>query len=176
MNRLTPNLWAYSAFEGTITPNLLETRELDFNLARRSAIIINQIISQMFYTVNTTTGHELTGHMINELDTDPDNIDIEFGGDRDPDGVVLDSSRVMRHVAHWDIETAAGRESPIHTLLLKDFTGLSEAKRPISITPLRHHWSSQMAIAGLGSSEIGIDYFIVELSLEEIGILNASRR
>ncbi len=174
MNRLTPNLWAMSAFNAAA--GALLTRELDFNLARRSAIIINRVIGQFFYEVNTTSGHEVAYTLIQELDTDPDNVDIEFGGVEEPDGVVLDSSRCFRQVGHLDMDTAAGRESPIHTHMEKDWTNEPEHKRPISITPLRHHFEAVTAIATHFQAELHIDYFIVELTLEEIGIINASRR
>lgn len=174
MNRLTPNLWAVSAFAAEATG--VDTRQLDFNLARRSAIIINRVIGQFFYQVNTTSGHDLGATLIQELDTDPDNITTEFGGALVPDAVVLDSSRCFRQVGQFDIDTAAGRESPIHTHMEKDWGSLSESKRPISITPLRHHFQVLQTIAIHYQAELHIDYFIVELTLEEIGILNASRR
>lgn len=174
MDRLTPNLWAYSAFAGTAPT--LETRELDFNLARRSAVIINRVIGQMFIQVQTTSGHGVALQLIQELDTDPDNIDIEFAGALLPDAVVLDSSRCFRQVIHAERDTAAGVRNSYHTLLQKDWTNDLETKRPISITPLRHHISSDNDISMKCTGEIAIDYFIVELSLIEIGIINASRR
>ena len=174
MNRLTPNLWAHSALSAAA--GALETRQLDFNLARRSALIINRIIGQMFMVINTTTGHDATLALIQEVDTDPDNIDVEFAGAVIPDGVVLDSSRCFRHVGHVDRDTAAGVEGSYHTLLQKDWTNESENKRPISITPIRHHALFNQTIAAFYRTEVAIDYFIVELSLEEIGIINASRR
>ena len=174
MERLTPNLWAYSAFEGTL--NVISTRELDFNLARRSAIIVNRVIGQLFAQTTTTSGHGIDGSLIQELDTDPDNVDIEFAGALRPEGVVLDSSRCFRQLMQFERDTAAGVESHYHTLLQKDWTNEDELKRPISITPLRHHVSTQFGIASAWQAEIAIDYFIVELSLEEIGIINASRR
>lgn len=174
MERLTPNLWAYSSFNGD--SNGVTSRELDFNMARRSAIIINRIISQMFLVYNTTTGHGVDSVMIQELDVDPDNTDVEFGGTPLPEDVVLDSSRCLRHVNHSDRDTAAGVESTVHSLLIKDFSSEDERKRPISITPLRHHLRNQSALAHFYRGELNIDYFIVELTLEEIGIINASRR
>lgn len=174
MNRLTPNLWALSTFQADTAA--LRTRELDFNLARRSAIIINRVIGQMFQIVNTTSGHGVAMALIQELDTDPDNVDIDFAGDLDPDGVILDSSRCFRHVLHQDRDTAAGAQSPWHSLMEKDWTNEPESKRPISITALRHHLAIATDIAQIYWAELHIDYFIVELSLEEIGIINASRR
>lgn len=174
MDRLTPNLWAYSTFDGTVSG--VETRQLDFNLARRSAVIINRVIGQMFQIVNTTSGHGVAMNLIQELDTDPDNIDVEFQGDMTPDGVVLDSSRCFRQLLNQDRDTAAGVQSPYHTLMEKDWTNELEIKRPISITPLRHHVRSLTDVTVKYQAEIQIDYFIVELSLLEIGIINASRR
>ena len=130
----------------------------------------------MFLTVNTTSGHGVTMDAFQELDTDPDNVDVEFGGLILPDAVVLDSSRPFRHVIHMDRDTAAGVQSPFHTLMVKDFADLDESKRPISITPLRHHIRTLGDIAYFARAELHIDYFIVELELDELGILNASRR
>lgn len=174
MNRLTPNLWAYSAFASTTDG--VESRELDFNLARRSGLIINRIIGQAFIQTNTTSGHGVAGIIINELDVDPDNTEVEFSGATAPDSAVLDSSRVFRQVAHVERDTAAGVENSYHTVLQKDWSAEVEIKRPISITPLRHHFRYGFEIASFGRAEIAIDYFIVELTLEELGIINASRR
>lgn len=174
MNRLTPNLFLHSAFTGSASA--VETRELDFNLARRSAIIINRIISQLFMTTNTTSGHSVDADLIQEVDLDPDNVDVEFAGSLQPDAVVIDSSRAFRHVHHSDRDTAAGVESTTHSLLQKDFTQDPERQRPISITNIRHHIRNRNTLASFYFGEINMDYFIVELSLEEIGILNASRR
>ena len=175
MNRLTPELWLHSAFEGD--SDEVETRELDFNLARRSAVVINRIVGQMNITADTTTGFDVLRAMYQEVDMDPDNVTTEFAGVTDPDGVVVDSSRVFRQVfplAAWD--TAAGAVSSPHTLLVKDWTSLPITERPISITNLRHHINSVGSISNSSHSEVNIDYYIVELSLQEIGILNASRR
>ncbi len=174
MDRLTPNLWAFSAF--FIAATATQSRELDFNLARRSGIIINKIVSQMFMLTNVTSGHSVDMGMVQELDTDPDNIATEFAGSLIPVGAVLDSSRMIRHRLNADRDTAAGVESTYHTELIKDWTNEPESKRPISITPIRHHLNVANTLAFLAYGEINIDYFIVELSLEEIGIINASRR
>jgi len=167
-----------SAFNQTLTATVavVETRQLDFNLARRSAIIVNQVIGQMFLMTNTTSGHGVAMHTIQELDTDPDNINTEFGGSLEPEAVVLDSSRPFRQVIHGERDTAAGVQNPFHTIMKKDWTAESETKRPISITALRHHVSMLSDINAKVFAEIHIDYFIVELTLEEIGIINASRR
>ena len=174
MDRLTPNLWAISAF--TSTPALLETRQLDFNLARRSALVINRIIGQMWMVINTTSGHGVAMGAVQEMDTDPDNVQVEFGATVDPDDFVRDSSRPFRQVLHHDRDTATGSQSPFHTLMEKDWTNEDEIKRPISITPMRHHFRTEADIAAFAWAELHIDYFIVELSLLELGIINASRR
>lgn len=174
MNRLTPNLWAFSAFAGASSLN--ETRELDFNLARRSAIIVNRVIGQLLEITTTTSGHGVAMGLTQEVDTDPDNLQIEFLNASEPDGVVLDSSRLFRQQMRFDRDTAAGVESHHHTSLQKDWTNEDELKRPISITSLRHNLKAEGDIGFKYWAEINIDYFIVELSLEELGIINASRR
>lgn len=62
MNRLTPELWAYSSFFGD--SDLVETRVLDFNLARRSAVIINRVIGTLTIAPDTTTGFETGASVI----------------------------------------------------------------------------------------------------------------
>ena len=174
MNRLTPELWAHSSFNGA--SDALETRELDFNLARRSAVVINRIVGQLFLFPDTTTGFDVLLAVIQELDVDPDNVDVEFAGATIPEGVVLDSSRVFRQVQHGAWDTAAGPNSTPNSILVKDWTHLPMNERPISITSLRHHVTCQATISNIYNAEINVDYFIVELNLEELGILNASRR
>ena len=175
MIRLTPELWAHSAFAGD--SNGLETRELDFNLARRSGVVINRLVSQLFVHVDTLTGNETSASAIQEIDVDPDNVDIEFGGNNTPDDVVLDSSRLMRHVMHSDRDTATGGGSQgTNPQLMMDWHNLPLEQRPISITSIRHHISVDAGISNVYKGEVAIQYFIVELDLEELGILNASRR
>lgn len=174
MIRLTPELWAHSAFDGD--SDELETRELDFNLARRSGIVINRIVGQLFIWPDTTTGFDILLGIVQEVDVDPDNVDIEFAGVVAADGVVLDSSRVFRQVQHGSWDTAAGVSRGLTTILEKDWTRLPLHERPISITSLRHHMSSVATISCSVHGEVNIDYQIVELSLEELGIINASRR
>ena len=75
MLRLTPELYAISAFDGTIAGgDTLETRELDFNLSRRSAIVINQITGQMHVGPAVAADHFTS--VCQELDLDPDNLTI----------------------------------------------------------------------------------------------------
>lgn len=175
MRRLTPELWLHSAFEGD--SDLVETRELDFNLARRSGVVINRIVGQMNIGPDTTTGFDVIRSLLQEVDLDPDNVTTEFAGVTDADAVVIDSSRCFRQVfplAPWD--TAAGPTSNPHTLLVKDWSNAPLNERPISLTNLRHHCNAIGTLSNSYHAEVNIDYFVVELSLEEIGILNASRR
>jgi len=174
MDRLTPELWLISAIDGAAPGN--ETRELDFNLARRSAVVINNITGQMFVAPNVTTGFETGAHLIQELDTDPDNVLVEFGGAANPDAVVMDSSRVFRQFMKMVWDTAAGVNNAPNTILQKDWTNLPIEQRPISITPMRHNTLMGEVISQAYHCEIHINYIIVELSLLELGIINASRR
>ena len=175
MRRLTPELWLHSAFDGE-SP-LLETRELDFNLARRSAVVIVRIVSQMFLHVDVLTGNEDAGTLIQEVDMDPDNVTIEVGGSPVADALVVDSSRVLRHILYNDRDTATGGGSQGNNpLLIKDWSHVPDEMKPMSITNMRHHLLSDAAISNVQHGSVNIDYFIAELTLEELGILNASRR
>lgn len=174
MIRLTPELWLHSALDGD--SSAIETRELDFNLARRSGVVINRIVGQMTHAPDVTSGFEIIGAMIQEIDVDPDNVDIEFAGADEPDGVVVDSSRVFRQVNHITWDTAAGVTNATQGQLIKSWQNLPMEQRPVSMTNLRHHAVGNAALSFHYHAEVNIDYFIVELSLTEIGILNASRR
>lgn len=175
MDRLTPELWLYSAFEGV--SNGLETRELDFNLARRSGVIINHIDSQLHVYPDVTSGFEVLGTAIQEVDLDPDNVDVEFAGAMRPDAVVMDSSRVLRHIQAFGWDTAGGvGHTDLEPRMSLDWKDASWTERPISITNIRHHISVAGGISLTYHGEIRIAYFLVELSLAEIGILTASRR
>lgn len=175
MDRLTPELWLYSSFEGA-TVNL-ETRELDFNLARRSGVIINHIDSQIHVYPDVTSGFEVAGTVIQEVDLDPDNVDVEFAGAFRPDAVVMDSSRVLRHTQQFGWDTAGGvGHTDLNPWMHLDWKDANWTERPISITNIRHHLSGTGGISLTYACEIRIAYFLVELSLSEIGILTASRR
>lgn len=175
MRRLTPELWLHSAFDADTTVVL--TRELDFNLARASAIVINRIVSQMFLHLDILTGNEISGNLIQEVDVDPDNVSVEFGNSPEPNGVVIDSSRVLRHILHYSADTATGgNTNTTAPQLIKDWTHLPMEQRPISITNLRHTVRADAGLSHVWQSEVNIDYFVVELSFNELGILNASRR
>lgn len=175
MIRLTPELWLHSAFSGD--SDQLETRELDFNLSRRSGVVINRIVSQCEMHVDTLTGNDPQQIMIQEVDVDPDNVDVEFQGVVLPDDVVMDSSRVLRHYMYSNRDTATGGgDEGNHPLLIKDWHALPMELRPISITSIRHHIVGNADISCIYHGEINIDYYIVELTLQELGIINASRR
>lgn len=175
MNQLTPELWLYSRFVGV--SDGAESRELDFNLARRSAVVINHIDSSLFVYPDVTSGFEVAGDLVQEVDLDPDNVIIEFAGVTRPDDVVMDSSRTLRHVQHFGWDTAGGvGHTDLKALMQLDWTHQSWAERPISITNIRHHIEAAGGLSLTYVGEIRIAYFLVELSLNEIGILTASRR
>ena len=180
MDRLTPELWAISSLaSAAVGGAALETRELDFNLARRSAVVINQVRGMLSLMAGTTTGFDPAAAAVQELDMDPDNVDIQFGagiGGILHDDVELDSSRVFRqvHARAWD--TAAGATGSPGDHVKMDWTNLPMEQRPISITNMRHHLRMNSTINNWYWGELYIKYFIVELSLLELGILNATRR
>lgn len=177
MDRLTPELHLHSSFDGDSTTTILnEFRALDFNLARRSAVVINSITGQIQHAPDTTTGFETGAVLIQELDLDPDNQELEFANNPNPQGVVIDSSRVFRQVYRNLADTAAGLGHTPHSVLQKDWRHVPPNERPISLTNLTHVMGHVAEISYTFWCEINIDYFIVELSLLEIGILNASRR
>jgi len=174
MNRLTPELWLISTFNGVSdTP---ESRELDFNLARRSAVIVNSIDGYMELTPDATSGFDITRRAIQEVDTDPDNTVLEFNGALAPDAVEIDSSRMFRQIFGGAWDTASGAIHSPNSILQKDWTLLPMEQRPISITNLRHHINNIGTISNYYHVEIFMRYFIVELNLLELGIINASRR
>jgi hypothetical protein len=156
-----------------------ESRAIDFNLARRSGIVINRIISQIALHLDTLSGNETAGVGVQEVDVDPDNLIVEFAGDLTPEDLKIDSSRCLRHVVHGSQDTATGGADGVtkpHSQLIKDWSHMRMEERPISITSIRHHFGVQCSLSHKYQVEINIDYFIVELSLEELGIINASRR
>lgn len=178
MDRLTPELHLISTFDGDTTAGVVaSTRELDFNLARRSGVIINRVQSQITIGADTTSGLEILGAFVNELDLDPDNVAALFGANfNDTEDVVVDSSRAFRHIIKSSFDTAAGLAHPAHTFMDKDWHHVPAVERPISITNLRHHIGVVATVSMFYHIELHVDYFIVELELREIGILNASRR
>ena len=94
-----------------------------------------------------------------------------------PTAVEYDSSRLLRHVvgtyAGGTLASALGSQ----TIIVKEWHGVPLEKRPISITAMRHHLGADAAVAThILVGQLQIYYHIVELSLEELGIINASRR
>jgi len=179
MQRLTPELWCISQFAelNGATTLVVATRELDFNLARRSAIVINQIRGFLTLVPGTTTGFDAVGAAVQEIDVDPDNVvPWNLGTVLKNDGVEIDSSRVYRQRVGRSLDTASGTVTSSNTVDKMDWTNLPLEQRPISITNLRHHIAAYAGIAGSFEGEIYIKYFIVELSLWELGVINASRR
>jgi len=179
MNRLTPELWAISTFQGILSAATLieKTRQLDFNLARRSAIVINQVRGYLMLATGATSGFDVAKAGRQELDVDPDNVQVwDVGTVVRSEGVDLDSSRVFRQAIGGSLDTAAGTVTSADTTDKMDWTSLPMEQRPISITNMRHHIAAYTTIAGIYAGELYIKYFIVELTLPELGIINASRR
>jgi len=173
MYQLTPELFLISAFDGDTSA--AETRQIDMNLARRSAMIINRITGIMEITADVTTGFDVTRRGIQELDLDPDNTTI-IQADLNLNDIITDSSRIFRQLFGGAWDTAAGAVHSPTSLMQKDFSHVPLEKRPVSITNLRHHLATQATISCYYHCEIHIEYHIVELTLLELGIINASRR
>lgn len=173
MQRLTPELTAMSAF--TAAAAGAETRELDFNLARRSGIVINHIVGMANLVGLAVSGN---GIITQELDRAPDNL-IVWEGSAIPDAVEYDSSRIFRQqtVCYSDIGVATqGLAWVGNPIMERDWSHLPLNERPISMTSMRHNVLYIGTAAGIYLCTMVISYLIVELSLQEIGIINASRR
>lgn len=176
MRRLTPQLFLVSTLHAAaVAAGAVSTRELDFNLARRSAVVVNKVTGYISLMADTTTGFDDEGGIVQELDLDPDNDDVLWG-DVFPTQVVIDSSRMFRQHHSRSLDTAAGAVSQQDGSIIKDWTNLPIEQRPISITNLRHTCRSEHVINNNYYAEVDIDYFIVELELWELGVLNAGRR
>ena len=182
MRRLTPELMLFSAIN--ISADGVESVELTFNLARRSGVVVNSIHSELVEMVHDLPGAVLD-HLAQEVDLDPDNVDVLTGAAILPDIVVMDTSRLLRHNCTFlssksvvGTDGGAGLQTPACSRLDMDFRMLPLEQRPISITNLRHHlrYAVSGASNGLIVGLISLRYIIVELQLEELGIINASRR
>jgi len=180
MRLLTPELMCLSALQTISVAGIaVSTRQLDFNLSRRSGILINQILSTMLlsHIGGTSPTQYLTTH-VQELDLDPDNVTI-WQNNSTPVAVEYDSSRLLRHLEGGSINIVTDLtyvDTP-RTHLQKDWHATPLERRPLSITAMRHHLyvgsnEADSVVDGL----LMIWYHIVELTLEELGILNASRR
>lgn len=181
MDRLTPELMLISVFQLIATGT--ETRELTFNLARRSGVVINSIHSEINELLAAPL--QILDTIIQEVDLDPDNILVLEGGGVLADSLVMDTSRLLHHQINFLSEdrvigTDAGvsHQTPMRSEMVMDFRMLPLEQRPISITNLRHNANTiqRGASPGLSVCTIQLRYIIVELSLEELGIINASRR
>ncbi len=173
MQRLTPELTCMSGFLSAAPGQ--ETRELDFNLARRSGVLINHIIGLANVIPLAVTGD---GQITQELDLAPDNVTIweQLPG---PDAVDYDSSRIFRQTAFSYVNIAVatqGLSVSNNQVLKRDWSHLPMNERPISMTSMRHNVQTTGIGAGAFETLMIISYVIVEMNLTEIGVLNASRR
>ncbi len=77
MIRLTPELQVISMLAGLSTVAAIDTftRQLDFNLSRRSGVVINSVESTLLGTAVAVAGVSFLGQ---ELDLDPDNIELQW--------------------------------------------------------------------------------------------------
>jgi len=176
MRILTPELWCHSCMSADNDAAELETREIDLALARRSAIVINAIEGYIGCGIGVTSGLLDELAIVQELDLDPDNVDVWLSAARLLDDVEVDSSRVFRqrYVAHAD--TAAGTTLSPNSNKNVNWYHSPLNDRPITTRNLRHHYEAVAVDVINIEVELTIRYFIVELSLEELGYINASRR
>ena len=166
MKRLTPELIAHSRF--VFSDTALKTQELDFNLSRRSGVCINKVLSQI------EVDQVVAGfNAIQELDLDPDNVDVWQGG-VGADAVEYDSSRLLIH--HFASISTANGQGPTKSDVLLAWSDYPLELRPLSITNMRHHADLVTGAPTGALVQLSIYYYIVELTLEELGIVNASRR
>jgi len=176
MRLLTPELQCISALQVTAIAGVaVATRELDFNLSRRSGVLINQVVSSYILTLALGVAANTYAQ---ELDLDPDNVTI-WQNNSTPDAVEYDSSRLVRHVEGGTINVATDNtfvDNP-RSILIKQWHDVPLERRPISITSMRHHlWMGANLADSVLNGQLVIYYHIIELTLEELGILNASRR
>ncbi len=181
MQRLTKELQLMSGF--TIAVAGVETRELDFNLARRSGVVINHIQSQLMQSGTIVATGAENSFAAQEIDLDPDNVDVWIANPFSGDVVEMDTSRLLRHqfgsaaaMAIVGVDGGAGVNTEMNGKLEVDFTNLPLEERPISITNLRHNIRITSVGANAWQGLIVIRYVIVELTLQELGIINAGRR
>lgn len=177
MRILTPELWAYSVLSSSDVAAVVETRELDFSLARRSAIVISQIEGFLHIGDYTTVGHNNPIAVTQEVDLDPDNVDVWLGDVFPIDDSEIDSSRCFRQHKMYNADTAAGMTESADSQKLVDWRPNTMQDRPISTRNIRHHLRTDPQGGNCTyQGEVCIRYFIVELSLAELGYINASRR
>ncbi|MBA7686059.1 hypothetical protein ES703_94495 [subsurface metagenome] len=176
MRLLTPELYCISALQVTsVAGHAIATRQLDFNLSRRSAIIINQLQSSWVFADSLGVS---ANFVTQECDLDPDNVDV-WQGHSTPVAVEYDSSRVLRHVEGGITNVVTDNTFSLvkNQILLKKWHDVELERRPMSITAMRHHLAVDSNVAAsVVDGQLMIWYHIAELTLEELGILNASRR
>lgn len=177
MRLLTPELYCLSALQVTSTTTwAVVSRQLDFNLSRRTGIVFNQINSS--FVVAHAGGAQYFLAYCQEVDLDPDNVDV-WQGSPTPVAVDYDTSRLLRHCEGGSMNEVTDLtwvDTP-RQIMIKEWHAVPLERRPISITPVRHHLGCASVTAGtVVDGQLHIYYHIVELSLEELGILNASRR
>lgn len=167
---LTPELVARS-FLTAIGAGVVvdESQALDFNLARRTGVVINEVIGEVAVLAQAAAG---AGQILQQLDLDPDNVIVDLPGDGVPE---LDVSRIFSQLVQYQFATAEiNITTDRHKLSWRDFP---MHQRPISITNLVHEvqggWAAR---TDTYTCVLSIHYQVVELSLPELGMLNASRR
>lgn len=156
--------------------NTVNSVELDFNLARRSGVMINRIISQIQFQVISASDQVIVAAQ--ELDLDPDNTAL-LGGHPSigaPGLNVIDSSRILRHQCNASRNNTGGFAVAGETIMPVSFDSLPDGSKPIAVTNLRVHQEVAGAATDTADFTLSIYYQIVELSLSELGLINASRR
>lgn len=177
MRILTPELWLYSVISGSDVGAVIETRELDLSLARRSAVVISQIEGFLHVGDYTTVGHNNPIAITQEVDLDPDNVDVWLGDVFGIDDAEIDSSRCFRQHKMYNADTAAGMTEAADSQKLVDWRPNTMQDRPISTRNIRHHVRTDPLGGNCTyQAEICVRYFIVELTLNELGYISASRR
>ncbi|KKL72563.1 hypothetical protein LCGC14_2083700, partial [marine sediment metagenome] len=105
---------------------------------------------------------------------------VLFGVSVPATSLEMDTSRIFRHqgsITRSEVATGPGSTTESVLLLTMDFRQLPLEDRPLSITNLRHNLRTVQTIgSGLVAGLIVMKYLIVELTLEELGIVNAGRR
>jgi len=163
---LTPELYCRSQLTALgAGVNVDAFAELDFNLSR---ILINEVIGEIALLADVAVG---AGQILQQLDLDPDNEVVEMPANT----VITDSSRPFSQVMQYQVVTT--EVSSHHSLLQVKWRAMPMHERPISITNLVHEvqggWAAR---ADTFTCVLSIYYQIVELTLAELGMLNASRR
>lgn len=169
MIQLTPELVARSQRTALGSGETVdEFSVIDFNLSRRTGVVVNEIVGEIALLAQVAVG---AGQILQQLDVDPDNVVVE----QPADTVILDSSRIFSQMMQYQIATL---EFAQHSSLLRvDWRAVPIHQRPISITNLVHEvqggWGAR---TDQFTVVITIYYLVVELTLSELGMLNASRR